>query len=370
MIKDGHIDRNQLIIILVISTAAKIFLTLPRVIAIEAENAGWLAVSLGAILTMVPLLILVVLLNRFPGKSIIQIGQTILGFLPGSLVGLAFISYFIILAAASIREFSESIATAFLPLTPLSIFVLVFLLLAAKGIYGGIETIARTSYVLAPFVIISILTIIIFLLPYVNWGNFLPILGPGLKQIIFSGVRATNYYGELIFLGVLASFLRTRKDILPAALVSLFFIALILILAVGLNTAIFGLVGSRRLSFPLLEMTRLIGLGAFFQRIESVFLFIWFFMAALKIISTLYVLVLGIAQILKINNFKPLVWPVGIIVFTISFFPTSLITAFSYDENILRVFGVLITHSLPVGLYLLAVILNKRGKPDEQQKVN
>lgn len=370
MIKDGHIDRNQLIIILVISTAAKIFLTLPRVVAIEAENAGWLAITLGAILTMVPLLVLVGLLNRFPGKSIIQIGQMILGFLPGTLIGLTFISYFTILAAASIREFSESIATAFLPLTPLSVFVLIFLLLAAKGIYGGIETTARTSYVLAPFVIISIITIIIFLIPYVSWGNFLPILGPGLKPIMFSGVRATNFYGELIFLGMLAPFLRNGQDIFLASLASLFFIALIFVLAVGLNTAIFGMVGSGRLSFPLLEMTRLIGLGAFFQRIESVFLFIWFFMAALKIILTLYVLVLGIAQILKIDNFKPLVWPVGVIVFTISFFPTSLITAFSYDENILRVFGILITHSLPVGLYLLAIILNKRGKADEQQKID
>lgn len=360
MIRDGQIDMRQAAVMTQILIAAKIFITLPRVMAERAGNAGWIVILIGGITAWVGLFVITRLSLRFPKYSLVETGEILLGPILGRLAGLLFIGYFLYLTSILLREFTETFKTAILPETPPSVLAVVMLSIVMYGAYCGIEALARSSELLFPFIAASFFAVLL-VWPNARIGFLRPFLGPGMLSLLKSGVLAGSIYGEILFLAMIFPLLREKGDALRAGTIGIGVSALILSSLTALAVMVFSATGLSQLPFPLLTMVRLINLGRFLQRLEALYVFIWFFTGALKLGIAFYVTVLGTAQLLKLEDFKPLIWSYGLLVFSLSFVPRSLIESFTFDIDILRRYSSIVTYLLPAGLWLLAVILGKRG---------
>ena len=100
-----------------------------------------------------------------------------------------------------------------------------------------------------------------------------------------------------------------------AALIA--FTVLSILLAVSVLTM--GKEISTETTLPFYRLSRNIYLGRFFQRVEALFIIIWSIVGALKIALTLYGAAVSLARTLKLPDYRPLIWPLGLIIFIFSF---------------------------------------------------
>ncbi|MGE5576679.1 MAG: GerAB/ArcD/ProY family transporter [Syntrophothermus sp.] len=360
MIRDGHIDLRQAAVLAQILITAKVFVTLPRVMAERAGSAAWILILIGGVVAWVGLFFITRLSLRFPKYSLIELTEALLGPVFGRLVGLLFIGYFLYVTSIVMREFTETFKTAILPDTPPSVLTIVMLSILMYAAYCGLEALARASELLFPFIVVSFFAALL-VWPNVRLGFLRPFWGPGIPVLLKNGLLAASIYGEILFLAMIFPFLRQKGDAWRAGTSAILVSGIILSSLTALAVAVFSDRGLAQIPFPMLTLARLVNLGKFLQRVEAVYVFVWFFTGALKLSIAFYVTVLGTAQLLKLEDFRPLIWPYGLLVFSLSFIPRNLIEAFTDDIDILRRYGTIVAFLLPAGLWLLAVMLGKRG---------
>jgi hypothetical protein len=163
-------------------------------------------------------------------------------------------------------------------------------------------------------------------------------------------------------LGIIAPYLRKSKDIWVGAITGISLSALVMCSLVIFSIGIFTVIGASRLTFPTYAIATLVTFGEFFQRIESLFVFVWFFSASISLTVLFHMTCLSTAQVLELPEYKPLIWPISVIVFVFSFLPSNIVQVFHLDFTSLgRVYGggILL---LPVGLYIWSIIFKKGRK--------
>ena len=96
-----------------------------------------------------------------------------------------------------------------------------------------------------------------------------------------------------------------------AVMMTLMVVNLIVLFVLGQTTA------SR--VYPLMQVARYISIADFFEHVESVVMAIWVVGAFIKISVFYYVAALGTAQWLNLSDYRPVVWPLGILIVEFSF---------------------------------------------------
>ena len=103
----------------------------------------------------------------------------------------------------------------------------------------------------------------------------------------------------------------------------------------------------------------------FFEHLESAVMAIWIVGAFVKISVFYYASALGTAQWLNLSDYRPVVWPIGILIVEFSFwsFPSSMDVSRN-DINVFPFQGILMQTIIPLLLLLIAVV-RKRNKGTE-----
>jgi hypothetical protein len=109
------------------------------------------------------------------------------------------------------------------------------------------------------------------------------------------------------------------------------------------------------------QMARLITYGRFFQRIESVFVFIWATAALMYLTVNFYFMVYIFSRIFDMKYLRPLIMPCAIIVFSTAFVPQNLISVLNIESHIFNKVIWVISFGY-AGLILLFVNLRERAK--------
>lgn len=360
MIADGHISPSEAAILLLFSITAKVFLAFPRIIARQAGTAGLVSVLLGGTIMMTAVLFFSLLARRFPQKNMVDIAKFLLGPYLGALFVLPLNLYFLFDTSIVLREFSETIATAVLPRTPLSVIVFLFVVLMAYSAYGGIEGIGRTAIVMRTFIVVFMAAIILLSYPRIVLGRLLPIFGDGLPSIIKSLPVSLSSYSEVIFLGLILPYIRPTRNVLKAGLMGIMSSALILSLFCAISWATFSEPLTAYLAFPFLDLTRLISFGHFLQRADVFFIFLWYFTAALKLSIGFYAFLLSLAEFLQLKGFRPLIFISAILTYAVSFLFPNLITSFWIDQMFLTRYTFVLSLTLPLVLWIIALFIGKK----------
>ncbi|MHB0885745.1 MAG: GerAB/ArcD/ProY family transporter [Bacillota bacterium] len=363
----GHVGQKEIIATLTLFIAGKIFLTFPATMTERAKTSVWMVTTIGALVAVVGVLVIITLMNRFPDYSLSRVSVYLTGSAVGALLNLTLSAYFLAQASAVVREATETVIIGILPRTPLSVLIVVMLLVAAYGTYLGLETVSRTVWLLAPWLLALTAAIFLSDAKYMDFSRLTPVWGKSPPEIIKLGVIKSALYAEIVAVAFFYPALRRKKAVLAGTLTALGLSWFIITAVVTATVAVLGTTEASRTAFPTYFLARMIHFGRFVQRVEALFVFLWFFSATLKVTLFFYVTHVAISETLRLPNYRPLVPAMTVILYTVAFLAPSYIAVIKFEADVLRVYGSPVCFGIPLLLLGVSAITGKR-QPDLGEK--
>ncbi len=317
MLERGKISCIQTVYLLVTLVGATAVIFLPAITAHAAGRDAWLAPLLATLPGIYLALVLSALGKRFPGQTLIQYLQAVLGTWAGKTVGLLYLFYFLHTNGVIIREFGELLVTVVMPRTPLVVLHAVMILLGAWAVRGGLEVLARTVELTFPLVIFLFTAAIVLTAKDMQFKNLLPVLENGLIPVVKASLDPIGWRGEIVLLAMFLPYLARPGEGGRCAVLAVVFIGLLLTADSIANTAVFGPTVPR-MTFPTFSLVRQVSIADFLERIDAVLVAIWVLGMFGKIALFYYAAVLGAAQLANLRDYRPLVLPVGVILAALS----------------------------------------------------
>lgn len=353
----------EAVVLLTMSNMAKIFLSFPRSLVEVAGEAAWISSLAGLVLVLFQVVLFYTLLKNHPGKNIVDLTGEALGKIVGTAANVSYVLYFTAVGALFTRIYSEALLLTALPRTPISVVSTGYIAMALLGSYLGLEAMARSARITYPFVVAGISVLLLSLMPQWDATQLFPVLGNGPAGILEGAVAAGASTEILLSAVIVLSFhgpgmfgkITARAMLMGFAYLTL--LEIVLILTILPITA-------QEYTLPFYELSRLIFLGRFIQRVESIFIIIWGFIGMIKVALTLYAAAVTLAGTFRLPDYQPLIWPLALIFFVSSLLPPDLPTTVEIESEYLRWAAWLITVIFPT-LVLAADRLRNRGKRNE-----
>ncbi|EPY04369.1 spore germination protein [Paenibacillus alvei TS-15] len=347
------ISIRQLTILTALFIIGSAILIIPSSLAEEARQDGWLSalLSLGLGLLVIPLYS--ALCRRYPGQSIAEYCELILGKVLGKAVSLCFIIGFALTTAAlTLRDIGDFITMQIMPETPAVATHIVFMFIIIFGAYLGIEVFARGAEIFFPWVLLLFICFILFVMPQVEVKQFLPVLERGFVPVIRGGLTFFCFpFLDMAILLLILPSVKNQGKVANALLWGCIIGGAFLIITTLLSILALGAESTARHMYPTYALAKKISLGNFLERIEAVMAVIWFLTTYFRMALLLYATAVGLAQSLKLAEYRFLIIPLGMITvsWSILFIPNS-----SYLSKLLDHWA---TYALLPGLVLPLLLL-------------
>ncbi|WP_031416041.1 GerAB/ArcD/ProY family transporter, partial [Lysinibacillus sphaericus] len=109
----------------------------------------------------------------------------------------------------------------------------------------------------------------------------------------------------------------------------------------------------------------------FLQRIEIIMAFMWITSIFIRTFMYFYTTVVGIAQIMKLKDHRPLILPMGIIMIGLSqIIHPDIVHSDNYNNEIWPIYSFIFTILLPILLLIVAVIRNRKSQGNAAEMAN
>jgi len=361
MLENGKISLRQFTIIVTIFTIGSSILVAPSGISAEAKQDAWLAALLCVSVSMLLIGLYVSLGSRFPDKTLMEYSEIVLGKWLGKAVSFLFIGYFFFLSALLLREIGDFITTHLMPETPIQAIHILFLCLVVMSVRLGLEPTIRAAELFFPYVIALFLLLVAFLSPQMKFDYMQPVLENGIKPVLrgayhFLGLPFLELVVFLTIFPYVNQVKRAGKAFLTGAMSGGIMLIAIIAIAVSVLTADF----TARQVYPSFVLAKKINIANFLQRLEVIMAGIWFVTIFFKLAIAFYASVLGLAQTLKLKDYRVLALPLGVILVVLSLVASPNITYFiTFISDIWTPFSLTIGLALP--LILLGISAMRGG---------
>ncbi len=359
MTNENNIGHREALTLLIVMMSAKIFLSFPRNMALLGAAAGWMIVLLAGIFSLTGFYFLYTLNRRYPSNTLVEAAREITGNTIGTCIGIILFLFFLVITALSLRQFAESFILAILPRTPISVITLFFLALLVYATLLGIETLSRVAWLFGPYLLLALIAVLAFALPQVDFSFLFPFLGNGPGPILLNSLTHLSLFSEILLFGFIAPLIRKKEKRFGVGLYSLLISIMINMLITIIVLVVFNYVAANKLIFPIFQLTRLISFGEFIQRVESIFVFLWFFTAGIQLGGLFYATTFSFSHTFNIKEHRPIIFPLAIIVFTLSLVPSSMTEAVDLNDFVLSLPYTLVAFGIPFFLWLIAVSFKK-----------
>ncbi|NMA68201.1 MAG: endospore germination permease [Desulfitobacterium sp.] len=208
-------------------------------------------------------------------QTIYQYSEKIVGKIPGKIITLLFSLFFISIACILTGSISLFYSSIIMPETPRAVFAIGLLVVSCYAVYAGIEPTMRLAEIIGAVYIISVLAMAVFNFKWYDFGNLEPMFQHEWTEVLQALPMPISWFSVCIVLGVLMAYQNQPKDafkvkvsgvILGMFLLTLIAIATILVLGVEF--------GSRQ-NYPGFLLARLVMIGDFIERLESIQVATW-----------------------------------------------------------------------------------------------
>jgi spore germination protein KB len=284
-----------------------------------AGYVGWLTFILGWAGSLLIVLMVLKIAALQPDNFITRFGGQLIGRWPHLFI-MAFNLYHILhLAATIMRELCDFIIQTYLQVTPAWAISSLFGLCTILAVRSGIETIFRCAEGFFFIVIGTVLVTPFLLTANYNWA----IAGAFLHHWELSSIRtgtitAISLFADsmlvLYFYPHLQNKEKTFRSLALGSGIALVLIVMTLVICI-LN---FGVHLTAHMSYPTLEMMRMIRVGDFLDNMDPFLIAIWMSSLFLKISLYLHVLVAAAGQLMGLKHSKPLAFSIGAIMIGLS----------------------------------------------------
>ncbi len=283
--------------------------------AVAAYQDSWLAYIIGWVggYILIGMYVYISILN--PSKTFIEILKDTFGKYIGSVIGIFYIWYFLHLAGLVFRNLGEFMVTSIYTETPLIFIIISIALVLVYSLKKGLEVIGRVGQIIVPVMLILVISIFLLVMGHYEVKNLLPFLEHGFLKVLKVSFSVLTFpFGETVVFLMIFPYLNKRKDLLKVSYISLTIIGSILLSVVMSNLMVLGADMLNRNIFPSHVTISLIP-GIAVEPFIAVNLLI---AASIKIAMCLYASLVGITQLLDLDDYKPFISPVVAIAVVIS----------------------------------------------------
>lgn len=362
-VEGGRISSAQLLGLLMLTRLTPITIGVPFLTGLEVPQDAWIGALAGSILSIPPLMLFVYLGTRYPGQTIVEYSQTLLGAYPGKILGLILVWYWLGGAAVTARSTGEAYAIGVLSQTPLIVITGTVFFVSAQAARSGLEVTARIGQ--ATVIVVIAILLLISVLPYsvMRPENLLPVLPKGFGTVVKSTQTILAFYMQLSISGMLIPYIAEPQDAWRATMLAICIAGLLAAVLVVSVVAVFGPTAPS-LILPTLSLARQISIGQFFERIEVISLVAWTVASIAKIGLFLWASATGLAQIFGLRRFQPLVYPLAALALSLSIiFFQNFLEVHLYFKDVWVLYSPLVAIGSILALLLAHIISRKSRRP-------
>lgn len=326
-----------------------IFLTTPAQTVETGAGLAWLIPLISGAPAVIMLLAILYIMDKVSG-DFYTVCRKLVGRVGAWAVAVYYITLFFCDAVLLLRQFAENTLLTALPRIEFSYVIVLYMAVAAIITYIGLEGILRANYIITPFGVLGLLIVMLLLTPFCNVYNLLPWQGTGLDKVIPAGFLVAGAQAGVFALVILAPYFQNLKTIRTAMVLGLGMSAILKSLTVLVFLLVFCTTAAVEKVLPFYEMTRLVYLSRYLQRIDSLFILLWVMIGVLAIAINFYMGHYLITRLLNLPTMRPLIPIVSVIIAELAMLPPDITTVITLD-------GVIITSYFNIGMYIIPSIL-------------
>ncbi len=360
MIKEGKFGVQEAMWLCAITISSKVFYTSPGLVASIVGNASWYMTLISMTTAIIGFTFIYLLLKRFPNKDIIAIFNDtmggILGFVFSGILGL----YLLFVAVSTISEFNEVVKAYVFPLTPSYVIIGLFSVGVLVLCLLGLESLARFAKLSVYAMLFGFALILLLGIQNYDINRLFPIFGYGIDKVFINGIARSSAYGEVIILAVFAKSLQGAQYIKKAGYASLIISGISISLSLLAFTLSFPYYTAMEIVAPMYQMATLIDYGRFVQRVEPIFLFIWFLSSFIAVTGVFYCFVSIYCKMFRIQDMRPIIIGSSIILFSGSVIQSNIGVSAALTIQNIRQYGWIPPFILPL-ISLVVGLIRKRG---------
>ncbi len=347
------------ICLLITMIATKAILDFPRVMIENAGVAGWILSLYISLMALIGFWILNKLYKGFPGKDILDIGEDLGGKPVKVIVGTVVWIFITSMMMVSLRLFGELIKSMGFEMSPPSFLILFFFVGVFFASYMGIESIVRFMAILVPISVVSYAIFILALVPLGDINNIFPFLGSGAYEIFVKGALKISSFSELLFLFLIVPFIKTQENFKKSGFIAILASAVVFLSITLVFTTIYPHPLANEELLPAYQLGRTIDYGKFFKRLESILIITWSTIGFMYLSATFFFSAYVFKKTFNLKHYRPLLLPLGVISFSISMIPESLMSILEFQSKYYRNWGWVVTFGMTM---LLLIFANKKRK--------
>ncbi|WP_408009906.1 endospore germination permease [Pseudalkalibacillus sp. A8] len=357
MLEKGKIGGWQFTVLVFMFTTGSSLILLPSMLAAEAKQDAWLAAIFGLVVGLLLVWLFQTLGKLYPDMTLVEYSEKILGKWIGKAISLLFFTFPLILGAFVLRNMGDFMTTQVMPETPIEAIHIIFLIIVLMGARYGLETLARSGEILFPCFIVLFLLLVIFISPQIELEKIQPILGEGMKPVLHSTFLFIGFpFLELVIFLMIFPYVNDPKEAGKAFFRGTLMGGVVLTLLTALAILVMGADQTTRNLYPSYMLSQKINIGDFLQRIEAIVAIMWFISIFFKLTICFYVSTLSLAQILKLKEYRILVFPLGMILIVLSLVVSPNIVYIATD-----VINVWPSYASAFGLFIPLLLLGIAG---------
>ncbi len=343
-------------------------LFIPSMVAHNAGQDGWISILIGGVVGVFTAIIVTNLGARYPGKSLIEYSETIMGKWLGKIIGLVYIFFYLHISAIIVREISSTIQGTLLHNSGLEIITIIMFLASAYCVKMGLETITRANVLNLMVTFMAIFTVFFLLIKDMNPELLTPVLSKGIVPVLKGSMSPIGWFCEVVSIAFIIPFINKPEESRRYSIFGVIWAAVTLSFMAALVIMIFGPQLTSVLTFPTLEAVRYINIGQYIQRVEIIFLIPWIISNYIKICFFYYVAVLIIAKWFNIKETETMVIPIGLIIFSLSLalFKNGIELSL-FLSQVWGFYSIPIQLGIPI-ILLMVEVIKKKGKRKNEQK--
>lgn len=310
MSDNNQLTDSQLINLVIIFLLGTYIIVGSRTL-IGTGTGAWTALILAVFPGILLAFILQALQKRFPGKTLVQYNEIILGKFLGNFLNLVYILYFIMLFNLISNNLAFIFTTIFYVQTPVWVFIFTMFIMSVSLVLGGLTTVGRMSEIATPFLIIliAITTFLALASPTTSITNLFPLFSEGIKPILQSAWFTFAFpFGETIVFVMFLPYVKGQQKLAQNMIIGMIIGGFILLMTIIRNLLVMGSSMLQNSNYSSAHVTRLIELGGFIERVEIIIIVGWVFSIFMKGSIALLASGLAISQTFGLKN-KNLIWP-------------------------------------------------------------
>ncbi|CAG7655939.1 endospore germination permease [Paenibacillus allorhizosphaerae] len=352
--RENKISVRQFSVLIAFFTIGTTILIIPAGLAIEAKQDAWIASIVGVVAMLLVVLLYNSLGKRIPNVSLVQYNDILFGRWAGKIVSLLLVFFAFIGSSTLLFYVGNFMTTQVMPDTPIQFINMLFISIVVMGLRLGLETLARAAEIFFPWFVMLFLVLFLFLVPEIELPKMQPVFESGAKPILKAALSlvATASFTQIVMLMIIPVHVTNPDKARKAYYVSTLIGGAFIILVTFLCISVLGVDTTSRNVYPSYALTKKISIGHFVERIESLMAGLWFMSIYFKMTLYFYACTIGIAQMLKLKDYRPLCLPLGMIVVVFSLVVYPNVTYMAHWDS-----TVYIPYATSIGLLLPLLML-------------